>query len=160
MARDLAVQVAFNPATVAAAHLLGYDAGASAPPAADDPTGSIVLPGQAVTALYEIEPAPSGKNSDDLLALHLRYRRPNESTSRVEDFSLRNEPRRFAEASVDFRFSVAVAALGLVLQRAPEAAHLSLDQIGEWGRDSLGDDSLGYRGEFLTMVAQAKAAQP
>jgi Ca-activated chloride channel family protein len=161
VATDVKVEVAFNPAKVESYHLLGYEDGPGALPdrAAVDRQSGLVLPGQTLTALYEVVMAKGAAAEADLLKLRVSYANPQAAVRRQVEFPLRDHPAAFAQASLDFKFAAAVAAFGLVLQGAPDHGVVSLDQVEAWGRECLGDDTGGYRSEFLSLVAQAKAAR-
>ncbi|HEY4299852.1 MAG TPA: von Willebrand factor type A domain-containing protein [Candidatus Didemnitutus sp.] len=158
VARDLGVRVVFNPATVLQYYLLGYEtpAGASAADRNFVRSTPAILPGQSLTALFEIEPVPGSAAAGELLTLRLNYRRGDETAYRQQSFPLVRSAGVFRDASRDFRFAAAVAGLGLVLENAPRAGGLSLDQVDAWGRESLGDDAGGYRSEFLALIDQAR----
>ena len=165
LAKDVQVEVDFNPEQVRSYRLLGYDAVPVTETAAPNSQGNSVLPGHALTALYEIEPAPGasttvpgGANPAKLLTVRVGYTLPEGGARREDEFSLQDGGSRFAEAGADFRFAAAVAAFGEALRAGPEKGAAQLDQVEAWGRAALGDDAGGYRSEFLRLVAEAKAA--
>ena len=165
LAKDLQVEVDFNPEQVRSYRLLGYDAVPVTETATPDRLGNSVLPGHALTALYEIEPAPGaatsvpgGAKPAKLLTVRVGYALPEGGARREDEFTLQDRGSRFAEAGADFRFAAAVAAFGEALRAGPEKGAAQLDQVEAWGRAALGDDAGGYRSEFLRLVAEAKAA--
>ncbi|HVU17098.1 MAG TPA: von Willebrand factor type A domain-containing protein [Candidatus Didemnitutus sp.] len=157
VARDLSMKVSFNDAAVRHHELLGYET-----PEGDSSnhgfsrSAPAILPGQSFTALYEVEAEPGLSPVGKLLDLRLNYRRGDESGFRHQEIPLVRGSGIFRDASRDFRFATAVAALGLVLRQAPQAEGITLDQVDAWGRESLGDDIGGYRSEFLALVDQAR----
>ena len=120
-----------------------------------------MLPGHTLTALYEVIPTPTKTVSPvgDLLNVQLNYQTPEDGTSHQQEFGLRDKGTTFAESSLDFKFAAAVGAFGLVLSdQAP--SEMTLDTVEAWANDCLGDDTGGYRSEFLAMVRQARAIKP
>jgi Ca-activated chloride channel family protein len=119
------------------------------------PESRTVLPGHTLTALYEVIPK-SGAMAGDLLSVQLNYQTPRDATPHRQDFTLRDRGTTFAQANLDFKFAAAVGAFGLVLgDQAPEG--VTLDTVADWAADCLGDDTGGYRSEFLALVEQARA---
>ena len=157
LAKDLEVKVVFNPEQVEGYRLLGYDEPKEVAPGkiVEAPADRTVLPGHTVTALYEVirkDGAPPG----DLLSVQLDYQTPRDSAPHRQEFTLRDRGATFAQAGLDFKFAAAVGAFGLVLnEQAP--AGVTLDTVADWAADCLGDDTGGYRSEFLALVEQARA---
>lgn len=186
IAKDVKIQVEFNPARVAAYRLLGYENRLLAKEDFNDDkkdAGEIGA-GHAVTALYEIipagEPVPGASSVDplkyqkpeplasgapvsgDLLTVKLRYKQPDGTTSQLLEMPLAAPEAfpAFAAASADFRFAAAVAAFGMKLRGSPDAGSISWDEILKIARGALGDDPGSYRAEFLTLVESAKKLAP
>lgn len=183
IAKDVKIQVEFNPARVAAYRLIGYENRLLAKEDFNDDkkdAGEIGA-GHTVTALYEIipvgspvpgdpsvdplkyeQPAPAPRRrlydpSAELLTFKLRYKAPGGDTSRLLEFPLAApEIGTFEAASDDFRFAVAVAAFGMKLRGSPEAGDLSWDDILRIARGALGSDPGSRRAEFLTLVERAR----
>ncbi|HRG55397.1 MAG TPA: DUF3520 domain-containing protein, partial [Lacunisphaera sp.] len=184
IAKDVKIQVEFNPAQVAAYRLIGYE---NRLLAKEDFNNDAVDAGEigaghTVTALYEVVPAgvpvPNDVpavdalkyqpvkdsesriqhgNSSDLLTVKIRYKEPAGDVSSKLEFPLRDTGARFADASPDFKFAAAVAGFGMALRDSPHRGSLTLAQVTEWGRAGLGPDAGGYRTEFLSLVAAAAA---
>ena len=189
IAKDVKIQVEFNPARVAAYRLIGYENRLLAKEDFNDDkkdAGEIGA-GHTVTALYEIIPAgksvpgapsvdqlkystPSGSDmprrrfydpSMELLTVKLRYKQPDGDKSRLIEVPLAaGTIPAFADASPDFRFAAAVAAFGMKLRSSPEAGDISWDEIQSIARGSLGADPGSHRAEFLTLVERAKKLAP
>jgi len=160
LAKDLEVKVAFNPEKVEGFRLLGYDepTDVAEEKIVDAPKNHTVLPGHTLTALYEVIPKP-GSPDGDLLNLQLNYLTPQDGVAHRQDFALNDRGATFSQASLDFKFAASVGAFGLVLSdQAPEG--MTLDTVEAWAKGCLGDDTGGYRSEFLALVEQAKAAKP
>lgn len=159
LAKDVEVEVEFNPARVKNYRLLGYDAETDAEAGESARRGASVLPGHTLTALYEIEPASGALPEAEILKVRVGYALPEGGPRSLAEFTLKEQGRKFEEASPDFRFAAAVAAFGEALRAGPKEGGVRLAQVEAWGRETLGDDTGGYRSEFLRLVAEARAAQ-
>jgi len=181
IAKDVKIQVEFNPAEVASYRLIGYENRRLAARDFDDDrkdAGEIGA-GHHVTALYEIvsaraaptraaeeqplryqRPAKSELTDDarsgQLLTLQLRYKRPNEDQSNLLEFALRDAGKRFGEASADFQFAAAVASFGMILRGSPYRGQATLKGVEEIAASALRDDPGGHRAEFLDLVRGAE----
>jgi len=180
IARDVKIQVEFNPAEVQAYRLIGYeDRMLRKEDFADDKVDAGEIgAGHTVTALYEIVPPGVPLPEDtggveplkyqrpavpraaalagELLTVRVRYKDPAGGASRRLDFPLRDAGREFEDASPDFKFAASVAAFGLMLREAPFRGAATLSGIESWARAGLVDDAGGHRAEFLTLVAKAR----
>jgi Ca-activated chloride channel family protein len=178
IAKDVKIQVEFNPAKVAAYRLVGYENRALRnEDFADDRKDAGELgAGHTVTALYEIvpvgasfagtggdlddlkyqsvEPRP-GVNGDEWLTVQLRYKEPDGTASRLLTHPLRVR-RPVAEPAGDFRFAAAVAAFGLVLRDSEYRGTATLDQVLQLARGAEGRDADGERAEFVRLVESAR----
>ncbi|MBU3665831.1 MAG: VWA domain-containing protein [Chthoniobacterales bacterium] len=186
IAKDVKIQVEFNPARVAGYRLIGYENRLLAKEDFNDDkkdAGEIGA-GHTVTALYEIIPAgqkipgdpsvdplkyqkPEPVASDvpdsgELLTVKLRYKQPDGDKSQLIAVPLPapEQVRAFDQASTDFRFAAAVAAFGMKLRGSPDAGTITWDEILKIARGALGDDPGSYRAEFLTLVESAKKLSP
>ncbi len=184
VAKDVKLQVEFNPAEVAAYRLLGYENRQMAPQdfTNDRKDAGDVGAGHAVTALYELvptrenqpqggaelkyqRPAPKPERlteaaqSGELLTLRLRYKRPGENESQEVDrqYVLRDAGRRFGESPPDFQFAAAVAGFAMLLDGSPHARDLSYAAVEEMAASALGNDPHGYRAEFVDLVRRARS---
>ncbi|MBN8711124.1 MAG: VWA domain-containing protein [Verrucomicrobia bacterium] len=184
IAKDVKVQVEFNPAQVAGYRLIGYENRILAKEDFNDDrkdAGEIGA-GHTVTALYEVvpagqplpnrpsvdplkysEPSPTAeidrKASGELLTVKLRYKAPDGDTSKLIEVPVKNTPVAFDEASPDFQFAAAVAAFGMKLRNSPYAGDLSWSDIQKIARRNLGEDPGSYRAEFLTLIEKAARLQ-
>ncbi|GAB5562052.1 MAG: VWA domain-containing protein [Synoicihabitans sp.] len=184
IARDVKVQVEFNPAQVAAYRLIGYDNRRLSAQEFNDDTvdAGEIGAGHTVTALYEVipvgietavndssvdplryqSPAPMAspepiavKNTNELLNVKVRAQPPEGGASRKWEFPLVDQGRAFAQASPDFKFAAAVAGFGLVLRDHPSVESTSLAQVQGWARAGMVTDPGGYRLEFIELVERA-----
>ncbi|NBV44504.1 MAG: VWA domain-containing protein [Planctomycetia bacterium] len=184
IAKDVKIQVEFNPAQVASYRLLGYENRVlAARDFADDTrdAGEIGA-GHGVTALYEwvpaaagggplpelkyqSRPAPSrpavaGPASRELLTLKLRFKEPAGSESVLREIPLVDAGGSFESASDDLRFAAAVAAFGMLLRSSDHAGTATLPLVARIAGDALGTDPGGLRAEFLDLVRAAAAVLP
>ena len=184
IAKDVKIQVEFNPAKVAGYRLIGYENRMLAKEDFnnDKKDAGEIGAGHTVTALYEIIPAgqtvpgatgvdplkyqkPSTADvaasetaaTNEILTVKLRYKEPTGDTSKLIEIPFAAaEPPAFESASADFRFASAVAAFGMKLRNSPDSGDISWDQIQKISRGALGEDPGSYRAEFLTLVELAK----
>jgi len=177
IARDVKIQIEFNPTVVAEYRLIGYEnRGLKREDFNNDKidAGDIGA-GHTVTALYEIvlsggkgaridalrygkEPVAAG-NKDELALLRLRYKLPDSGNSRLIEQALKTADmqRDAGKASADFRFSAAVAAFGQLLRGGKYTGDFGYDDIARLAQNARGQDGFGYRGEFLALVNLAKS---
>ena len=182
IAKDVKLQVEFNPAQVKAFRLIGYENRVLAHQDFNDDTRDAgdIGAGHTVTALYEIVPPgvnvavpgvdplkyqPTaarrpGTASGEMLTLKLRYKQPDSDHSARLDVPVEDSGRSFEEASPDFRFAAAVAAFGMALRDSPYKGDVNLRTIQEWARNSLGQDEEGHRAELVTLIARAQQLSP
>ena len=183
VAKDVKVQVEFNPAKVGAYRLLGYENRALAARDFNDDTKDAgeVGAGHTVTALYEIVPAGVQYNapgvdplkyqqpppprsdvvaSDESMTVKLRYKLPDEDTSQRMDLAVIDNGED--EPSGDFQFAAAVAGFGMLLRNSAYKGDLTFDavaQLAEGAAEARSDDA--KRSEFLDLVIAAKTlSQP
>jgi Ca-activated chloride channel homolog len=177
VAKDVKIQIEFNPAKVHAYRLLGYENRLLAKEdfADDRKDAGEMGAGHAVTALYEVVPVgagpvaligdsltyqhvslrPSASRSPELMTVKLRYKDPQGSRSRL--LSTAVVDRGDAQASTDLRFASAVAAFALVLRGSENKGGATYAMVMALAQEARGEDSEGYRGEFISMVERARA---
>ena len=183
IAKDVKIQVDFNPALVAAYRLIGYENRLLAAEDFDndEKDAGEIGAGHTVTALYEIIPvgvespvaveSPQSKYqepgrltesamTDELLTLHLSYKQPDGETSQKLAFPIRDSGAGFGESSDDFQFAAAVASFGMLLRESQFKGNTTYAAVSEWANASRGEDHFGYRAEFLNLVAKAESLQP
>ncbi|HZN64748.1 MAG TPA: YfbK domain-containing protein, partial [Tepidisphaeraceae bacterium] len=180
IAKDVKVQVEFNPAVASAYRLIGYENRVLAKEDFNDDkkdAGEIGA-GHTVTALYEVVPAgtdaaeklspqvdalkyqkplerePTG--SGELLTLKLRYKEPEGETSKLLEFPVTDGGASYAKASGDYKFAAAVSAFGMILRDSPHKGSATLPGVTELAAEGLGKDENGYRAEFIGLVEKAR----
>ncbi len=178
IAKDVKIQIEFNPAVVAEYRLVGYENRALEREDFDNDkvdAGEIGA-GHTVTALYEVvlqESAalrlkplrysarkPSGTTrAGELAFLRIRYKLPDSDKSTLMEWALKKRDMLadIAQASDNFRFSAAVAAFGQMLRGGKYTGEMSYDDVSALARNARGQDRFGYRGEFIQLVNLARS---
>ncbi len=178
IAKDVKLQIEFNPAQVGAYRLIGYENRALA---AEDfnndakDAGDIGA-GHSVTALYEIVPVGELKVSvdslkyqgappkaaadkaanDELFTLKLRYKQPDGERSDKIEFACKDRSDASAHPSRDFDWAAGVAAFGLLLRESKYKGTATFDLALELAQGGKGADKQGYRGECIELMRRAK----
>ncbi|NVB43046.1 VWA domain-containing protein [Pseudenhygromyxa sp. WMMC2535] len=164
IAKDVKIQVEFDPDQVARHRLLGYENRVLAHRDFDDDSKDAgeIGAGHTVTAIYEIEPAASNQaeranpdEGDALMQLALRYKQPRGSRSRKLGVEVFDDGHDLAHSSADYRFSAAVAAFGDKLRGVEDQSENSYADILALAEGALADDPGCYRHEFLELVWKA-----
>ena len=178
IAKDVKIQVEFNPSAVAEYRLIGYETRALNRDDFDNDKvdAGDVGSGQTVTALYEIVPVGGPRTMGDLRYstparvasgaseygyVKIRYKLPKSSTSRLiaTPIDRRAETGSFAAAPQDARFAAAVAGFAEMLRGGKYSGSMTYDDVLRIANGSKGRDEFGYRSEFVQMVRAAKAAR-
>jgi Ca-activated chloride channel homolog len=180
IAKDVKIQVEFNPAAVAEYRLIGYETRMLNQEDFnnDKIDAGDIGSGHTVTALYEITPKgsdgaliddsrysepKSGKadSSNEYAFLKMRYKLPNEEKSRKLELAITPELEkdRIGAESDDIRFAAAVAAFGQILRGGEYTGGYDYDDVIELAKGAKGEDEYGYRAEFLNLVRLAKSAK-
>jgi len=181
IAKDVKIQVEFNPAAVAEYRLIGYETRALNRDDFDNDKvdAGDVGSGQTVTALYEVVPVGGRRANGDLRYsdsatvsagarrntelgfVKIRYKLPKSDTSRLisTPIDTRYEVRSFEAAPRDARFATAVAGFAELLRGGRYSGSLSYDDVLQIASASRGSDEFGYRSEFVELVRAAKSAQ-
>ncbi len=171
VAKDVKIQVEFNPGYVEGYRLVGYENRLLRDEDFDNDevdAGEIGA-GHTVTALYEIIPGGGGSNlkyqeekapsdSTELLTVSLRYKAPNGNKSRLIEHPVEADSYR-EEMSENMAFASAVAEFGMVLRDSENKGKASFSQVMELAEPCVHHDSDGYRKEFLELVQEAAGNQ-
>lgn len=173
VAKDVKLQLEFNPKFVKGYRLIGYENRMlqNEDFHDDKKDAGEMGSGHSVTALYEIIPngveskylkqvdelkyqktSPTQNNSDEVLTIKLRYKKPDSEVSRLLQTTVSNKPIAFQKASADFRFAAAVAEWGLLLRNSDFKGNANHEQIIEIAQKALSYDGEGYRAEFVRLV--------
>ncbi|QCK16388.1 vWA domain-containing protein [Mangrovivirga cuniculi] len=179
IAKDVKIQIEFNPEKVAGYRLIGYEnRKLNAEDFNDDKKDAGELgSGHSVTAIYQVIPiggpaddflksvddlkyqkgkSKGRKYSDEWATVKFRYKKPNGFKSILMTQAIDITPGSFEETSDDFRFSAAVASFGLWLRESDFMGESNPEMVVNIAKESLGKDEFGYRHEFLKMVRSSK----
>ena len=178
IAKDVKIQVEFNPNVVAEYRLIGYENRQlnNEDFANDKVDAGEIGAGHTVTAIYEI--VLNGQQgwlsesryqkstaseietelNNEIAFLKIRYKQPDADNSQLLQWPiLRNEIKQFDQVSNEFKFAASVAAFGQILREGTYLKTFSYDDILNLAISSKGEDQFGYRGEFLQLVSLAKS---
>lgn len=178
IAKDVKIQVEFNPARVAGYRLIGYENRLlTAEEFNDDKkdAGEIGA-GHTVTALYEIVPAgqeipgidvddlryqsttpTEAAFGDELLLVKVRYKAPKADESTLLTFPVLDRDTGLDGTTTDFRFASAVAGFGMLLRQSDYAKDLGYSSVIDLANASRDTDEFGYRAEFVSLARNAAA---
>lgn len=179
IAKDVKLQIEFNPDKVKAYRLIGYENRMLAKEDFnnDKKDAGELGSGHTVTALYEIVSTNvrderfdsvdalryrKPKNakitnpySSELMNVKLRFKKPEGDASSFLQFPLYDKPTVLEKTSSNFRFASAVAGFGMLLRNSEYKGNDSFDMVSELAKNARGDDKEGYRREFIDLVENA-----
>ncbi len=157
IAKDVKVQLEFDPRSVASYRQIGYENRALKNEDFDDDTKDAgeLGAGHSVTALYEIVPASSARGT--VATIRLRYKEPKGHTSRLLTASVVDYGRSAYDASADMQFAAAVAEMGMLLRNSPHKGSASFADVAKLARIAQGEDLDGTREEFVALIDSARA---
>ena len=180
IAKDVKIQVEFNPAVIGEYRLIGYEMRLLAREdfRNDKVDAGEVGAGQAVTAIYELTPVDSGAElvaprrygrdeasagdalKDELAFLKIRYKLPQGDTSKLIERPVTSKDLHGSvdAAAADARFAVAVAAFGQLLHGGRHTGDYGYADVIALAQGAKGDDPYGYRAEFIDLVRLAESA--
>ncbi len=178
IARDVKLQVEFNPSQVAGFRLIGYENRVLAHQDFDDDSKDAgeLGAGHSVIAYYQVVPAgqevpgavepdslrygtssPAVENpSPELLFVKLRYQQPQGSSSIKLELPVLDAGQTLEDASADFKFGCAITAFGLILRDSPYRGGANFGTVLELAREGLAFDPGGDRRAFIELVEQAR----
>ena len=178
IAKDVKIQIEFNPAKVESYRLIGYENRVMNKEDFDDDkkdAGELGA-GHSVTALYEIVPAgtSNGNNTSgdlkyqqntvktgaaadtELMTIKFRYKKPKEEVSILMEYPVIDNKISLANSSNNFKFSAAVAGFGMILTKSQFKGNLTFASVSELAKSGLGNDEFGYKTEFINMIRTAE----
>ena len=177
IAKDVKLQVEFNPNKVQAYRLIGYENRLLNDEDFNDDTKDAgeLGSGHTVTALYEIIPVGvkssylkdiddlkysdtnvANSNTDELLTVKFRYKEPDGDKSKLIVKTLKDANTNIKKTSKDFQFSAAVALFGQQLRDSEFISTKSREDVIQLAEAGRGDDDDGYRAEFIRLVKSYK----
>ena len=187
IAKDVKIQVEFNPARVASYRLIGYEKRMLRKEDFnnDKIDAGEIGAGHTVTALYEVVPVGANANpavsappvdplkyqkdepkkntsqseaaTGEMLTVKLRYKKPDGDKSELIERPVTDSNAAFAAASPDFKFAAAVAEFGMILRDSEHKGNGTFGAVLEWAQEGKGSDTNGYRAGFIELVRKAQA---
>ncbi|MDP8240340.1 MAG: VWA domain-containing protein [Candidatus Hatepunaea meridiana] len=174
IAKDVKIQIEFNPTNVKAYRLLGYENRKLAREDFNNDTKDAgeMGAGHSVTALYEIVPtgadlpmpevdelkyqrtevSPDAVESDEMMTVKLRYKPPREDISKLIVIPVIDNDIALSETSDNFRFSASIAQFGMLLRDSEFKGDVDFESTVKLARSARGEDKNGYRAEFIRLV--------
>ncbi|PKG42760.1 vWA domain-containing protein [Psychroflexus sp. MES1-P1E] len=179
IAKDVKIQIEFNPTKVYQYRLIGYENRLLKNEDFEDDTKDAgeLGAGHSVTALYEIMTkeqdkdetkgvdykyqttniSPDAYSSTEIATIRFRYKNPNDTTtSNLIEQAILDQNIALDSTSIDYKFSATVAEFGLLLRDSKFKGNSTYDHVIATANDSKGDDNEGYRAEFIKLVKAAK----
>ena len=180
IAKDVKLQVEFNPAKVQAYRLIGYENRMLAKEDFNDDKKDAgeLGSGHTVTALYEVIPAgvkseflknvdtlkyqgnlvafSKSAQTDELLTVKFRYKKPTADESKLLEYPVKENQLSLESTSDNFRFAAAVAEFGMLLRNSEFKSKASFNNVLMLAGRSKGLDEEGYRSEFIQLVKSAQ----
>jgi Ca-activated chloride channel family protein len=189
IAKDVKIQVEFNPARVASYRLIGYEKRLLRKEDFnnDKVDAGEIGAGHTVTALYEIVPAGAtdpaasvppvdplkyqspnssaaattdSKASSETVTVKLRHKKPDGETSELTERSFTDNGSKFENAAPDLKFAAAVAEFGMLLRDSQYKGKGTFGAVIEWAQEGKGRDTAGYRAGFIEMARKAQSLKP
>jgi Ca-activated chloride channel family protein len=176
IAKDVKIQIEFNPAYVKEYRLVGYENRLLNEEDFDNDKKDAgeMGAGHSVTALYEIVPVnrkgdsrelkyqkvqvlPEAGDNNELAAVKLRYKKPESNTSILFSKVIPYNVLGISQTSENFRFSAAVAEFGMMLRGSEFKGNVEYDDVLSLARGAKGEDADGYRAEFIRLVELSEA---
>lgn len=177
IAKDVKIQIEFNPTKIKAYRLIGYENRVMANEDFEDDTKDAgeLGAGHTVTAMYEIIPVGSSQDvpqtsdlkyqettikdeastSNEMMTIKFRYKPIKSDVSTLIEKPVLDEQIALNESSNNFRFSASVAGFGMLLRDSEYKGNASYDMILELAKKAKGADEEGYRAEFVNLVETA-----
>ncbi|HJW37602.1 MAG TPA: von Willebrand factor type A domain-containing protein [Candidatus Udaeobacter sp.] len=187
IAKDVKIQVEFNPARVASYRLIGYEKRMLRKEDFnnDKVDAGEIGAGHTVTALYEVVPVGAATNpaasvppvdplkyslnerptstqstvSNEMLTVKLRYKKPDGNKSELVERAVTDTPGKFENAPADLKFAAAVAEFGMILRDSEYKGNGTFAAVLEWAQEGRGSDTNGYRSGFIELVRKAQAVK-
>ncbi|HQV60590.1 MAG TPA: von Willebrand factor type A domain-containing protein [Chitinophagaceae bacterium] len=180
IAKDVKLQIEFNPAKVQGYRLIGYENRMLAKEDFNDDKKDAgeLGSGHTVTALYEVIPVgvnssflknvdslkyqqnterlSKSSNTDEILTVKFRYKAPDGDVSKLIVHPVKDKQIPIARTSDNFRFAASVAQFGMLLRNSEFKSNASYNDVISLARKAKGYDEEGYRSEFIRLVESAQ----
>lgn len=159
VAKDVKVQVKFNPVNVESYRLIGYENRILEEEdfEDDEKDAGEIGAGQNITALYEIIPKSNPKfRAVPTFTIDFRYKNPDEDVSKPLRLDIFDKGNAFQQSSDYMKFTASVAAFGMVLIDSEYKGNCDLDKVLDWSKNVTLDDPNNFKSEFKTIVKASK----
>lgn len=180
IAKDVKLQIEFNPAKVAGYRLIGYENRMLAKEDFNDDKKDAgeLGSGHTVTALYEIipvgvesdflkdvdklkyqkevQPLSKSTHTDEMMTVKFRYKAPDGDVSKLIEHPVKDKEISIAKTSDNFRFAASVAEFGMLLRNSEFKSAASFNNVLSLARKAKANDEEGYRSEFIRLVESAQ----
>ena len=157
VAKDVKVQVTFNPALVEEYRLIGYENRALTTNdfTDDKKDAGEIGSGQTITAIYEIKPVSNANyHVVPTFIINFRYKKPNETISNALSLDVYDAGNNFIQASENMRFSASCVALGMYIRNSPYKGTITLNTIKQWTSNAISFDPNGYRAKHVQLLSK------
>lgn len=153
VAKDGKIQVTFNPNMVSSYRLIGYEnRKLNTEDFENDSTDAGEIgSGQTITALYEVILTDATVVAP-YAQFDFRYKKPNETTSRLLEHKIESSPKAIAQSSENMRFATAVAGFGLLMKDSEYKGTASKSMVHDLAKGAITFDPNGYRSEFIELL--------
>jgi Ca-activated chloride channel family protein len=174
VAKDVKVQVEFNPARVSSYRLIGYENRALAAHDFNDDKKDAgeMGAGHEVTMLYELVPAPGARDgvdplkyqeprlspaaaSGDLFTVKVRYKHPEGETSKLIERAVHESAGHLRDGRADLKLAAAIAEFGMLLSDSPHRGSATFEQARTLAESAVGKDPGGERAELVDLITRA-----
>ncbi len=179
IAKDVKIQVEFNPDVVQAYRLIGYENRKLRDEDFnnDKKDAGELGSGHTVTALYEIIPVgvedqytgsidplkyqdngidKKRNYGNELMTVKLRYKQPDGNTSKLISNVVKNKVSEFENTSDNFRFSASIAGFGMILRNSEFKGNSDYSKVKKWAESARGKDKNGYRAEYIRLIESTR----
>ncbi len=179
IAKDVKIQVEFNPLEVGSYRLIGYENRLLRAEDFTDDTKDAgeIGAGHTVTAFYELIPPGGIQDADqvdplkyqtdrklteqaaggELMTVKLRYKEPDGQSSKELALVIEDSDKAWQETSPDFRFAASVAAFGMLLRDSEHKGQATYEEVINMASDSISEDPFGHRSKFIDLVRKAQS---
>ena len=157
VAKDVKVQVTFNPSLVEEYRLIGYENRALTTNdfTDDKKDAGEIGSGQTITAIYEIKPVSNANyHVVPTFIINFRYKKPTETISNALSLDVYDAGNSFVQASENMRFSASCVALGMYIRNSPYKGTITLDNIRQWTSNAISFDPNGYKAKHLQLLSK------
>ena len=158
VAKDVKIQMEFNPDYVASYRLIGYENRLMANEDFRDDTKDAgeLGAGHTITALYELVPNYTAAGTDVCSIVRLRYKEPDGETAKELGFNVSTQANSFGQSSLNLRWAAAVAEFAMLLRESEHKANATYEHCENIARQATGRDPSGYRQEMVRLIAKAQ----